>query len=575
MSDLTTPQEILNLVKRISTDPRSSGRRLRILRGMLYNICMDLEQPNYGVRLMIKLGKTLSKNGQVYSCCLVFLARFAGKWIKQEIPFFVLLVVNLFKSVDSMLENHVKYLELEPTDERLYVLIVFSKYFESVGEQITENVEIKDICSSLMEKMYILLPGFLKRYPDIIIIYFDILKLVYRTAEYAQATDALQEFCIVLTDNADSFRRTILLFLDKLGTSWFEDHGWLLQFMEDVGLEGDIILSCARSLLPSINSSIMFHLQIDRDNLLGCSRDLLDAATTTKQLQSTLNVTFLNEIGRGDGLVREWFVLVAEELVKHKILVSYGPDKRRVLPSREAMKKGDRFLYVFVGKIIALAMMHNVQLGITFDRLLYLGLAGKDIGIEDFKETDPKLYLSWKNCLDKEDDETVLCVEESIDEFLDSIYEKIEGIKSGFKSASLFVFPESANFFRDIGARGVDNFLLGDTADISVQDWMNHTDYVGYTKDDPQISWFWKVGGKKSVTGGDERSTFFLDSGQISPSRRLQGSSNEAMYFQDRRRRMEVAFGIHMFLSIEYSVLCFFTSLAGAHAVHNWWELLL
>ncbi|XP_074340600.1 E3 ubiquitin-protein ligase UPL5-like [Apium graveolens] len=157
------------------------------------------------------------------------------------------------------------------------------------------------------------------------------------------------------------------------------------------------------------------------------------------------------------------------------------------------MKKGDRFLYVFVGKIIALAMMHNVQLGITFDRLLYLGLAGKDIGIEDFKETDPKLYLSWKNCLDKEDDETVLCVEESIDEFLDSIYEKIEGIKSGFKSASLFVFPESANFFRDIGARGVDNFLLGDTADISVQDWMNHTDYVGYTKDDPQISWFWKV----------------------------------------------------------------------------------
>lgn len=204
MSDLTTPQEILNLVKRMSIDPRSSGRRHRILRGMvrrcfsrhphlldsfvdingvealvvllhsrpsakycgecilkqLYNICMNLEQPNHGVQLMIELCKTLGENGSVYSCWLVFLACYARKWIKHDISFFVLLVVNLFKGVDSMLARHVKHPELEPADKRLYVLIDFSKYFEFVGEEITKHLEIRDICSSLMDTMSILLRGF-------------------------------------------------------------------------------------------------------------------------------------------------------------------------------------------------------------------------------------------------------------------------------------------------------------------------------------------------------------------------------------------------------------------------------
>lgn len=157
---------------------------------------------------------------------------------------------------------------------------------------------------------------------------------MHRTTEHAEAIDALQEFRNVLTDRADSFQRMILLLLDELGTSWFKKHGWLIQFMEDVGLEAELRRSCARSLLPAIIPSTTFHLLIDRNNFLGCSADILNAASTTFQLRGTLKVTFLNEIGEGDGLLREWLVLVAEELVKQKFLISYGPDKRRILPSR-------------------------------------------------------------------------------------------------------------------------------------------------------------------------------------------------------------------------------------------------
>lgn len=47
----------------------------------------------------------------------------------------------------------------------------------------------------------------------------------------------------------------------------------------------------------------------------------------------------------------------------------------------EAMKEGDRLTYFFAGQFFALAMMHNMQLGITFYHIQYLALAGGEIGL--------------------------------------------------------------------------------------------------------------------------------------------------------------------------------------------------
>uniref|UniRef100_A0A0V0IDY6 HECT-type E3 ubiquitin transferase n=1 Tax=Solanum chacoense TaxID=4108 RepID=A0A0V0IDY6_SOLCH len=34
---------------------------------------------------------------------------------------------------------------------------------------------------------------------------------------------------------------------------------------------------------------------------------------------------------------------------------------------------------------------------------------------------------------------------------------------------------------------------------VSVEDWKEHTNYNGYKKDDPQISWFWEIVGSMSA----------------------------------------------------------------------------
>lgn len=131
-----------------------------------------------------------------------------------------------------------------------------------------------------MDKMSILLPGFRKISPDELYLYFNVLRLVYRTAESAQATGALQEFDSFLTDRADIFQIMISLLIDKMGRRWVHDNG--------VGLSSLWkILVWKRTysypvhvhvLLPAIDASTTFYLLIDRDILLDCSKDLLYTA---------------------------------------------------------------------------------------------------------------------------------------------------------------------------------------------------------------------------------------------------------------------------------------------------------
>lgn len=60
--------------------------------------------------------------------------------------------------------------------------------------------------------------------------------------------------------------------------------------------------------------------------------------------------------------------------------------------------------FSFSGRVIALALMHKVQVGIVFDRVFFLQLAGKYISLEDIRDADPCLYNSCKQILDMDSD---------------------------------------------------------------------------------------------------------------------------------------------------------------------------
>ncbi|PHT60009.1 hypothetical protein CQW23_02372 [Capsicum baccatum] len=53
----------------------------------------------------------------------------------------------------------------------------------------------------------------------------------------------------------------------------------------------------------------------------------------------------------------------------------------------------------FSGRMIALALMHDLQIEVVFDRVFFLHLAGKDISLQDIKDADPILYNIYKQIL--------------------------------------------------------------------------------------------------------------------------------------------------------------------------------
>lgn len=185
----------------------------------------------------------------------------------------------------------------------------------------------------------------------------------------------------------------------------------------------------------------------------------------------------------------------------------------------------------FSGRVIALALMHRVQVGIVFDRVFFMQLAGNRITLEDIRDADPYLYSSCKQILEMDADfidsdalgltfvreveelghrkvvelcpgGKILVVnsknrEKYVDlliknRFVTSISEQVSHFAKGFadilSNSSLHQF-----FFQSLELKDLDWMLHGSENTISVEDWKAHTEYSGYKESDRQISWFWEV----------------------------------------------------------------------------------
>lgn len=187
--------------------------------------------------------------------------------------------------------------------------------------------------------------------------------------------------------------------------------------------------------------------------------------------------------------------------------------------------------FSFSGRVIALALMHKIQVGIVFDRVFFLQLSGKSISLDDIRDADPLLYSSCRQILEMDpemvDQDTLgltfvreveelgsrkvveLCpngkstmvnsknrkqyVELLIQHrFVTSIAEQVAHFAQGFADIITTVRLQKS-FFQSLDLEDLDWMLHGSETAVSVEDWKAHTDYNGYKESDPQISWFWKV----------------------------------------------------------------------------------
>lgn len=302
-------------------------------------------------------------------------------------------------------------------------------------------------------------------------------------------------------------------------------------------------------MLPNVhdNAFDVHKMFIDRSNLLVDSFESI-AHAQLDFLRAGLYIEFMNEEATGFGVMREWFFLVCREIFnpKNGLFIACPNDGRRFFlnPASKANPVNLQY-YIFAGRVIALALMRKIHVGITFDRSFFVQLAGNKVSLEDIKDAEPQLYSSWNQILEMDPFEvdikglelcfvwqeeqgfgiaTELCPggqnmlvdstnrEDYIDllvqyRFLTSTSEQMTHFFQGFTD---IVGEERTTkmCFRALEHKDQDLMLCGSECDISLEAWKAHTEYQGYEKTDPQICWFWEIVG--GMTSKQRRGLLFF-----------------------------------------------------------------
>ncbi|XP_076916646.1 E3 ubiquitin-protein ligase UPL5-like [Bidens hawaiensis] len=312
-----------------------------------------------------------------------------------------------------------------------------------------------------------------------------------------------------------------------------EDYKWIIGHKDLLDFESRRHL--VMLMLPELKreDEELHEMLIDRSQLLSESFNYISKAKP-ENLRGGLFMEFNNEEATGPGVLREWFFLVCQEIFnpQNALFIACPNDRRRFFPNPASKVDPLHLRYFkFAGRVIALALMHKVQVGITFDRTFFLQLAGTDISLEDVKDADPYFYNSCKQILDMDpgivdQDALGLTFVHEVEElgsmkvvelfangknvvvnsrnrkeyvdllikhrFVTSVAKQVAKFAKGFAD---IVGDEKIQklVFNTLVFEDHDGMLHGSENVISVEDWKTHTEYNGYKETDPQISWFWKV----------------------------------------------------------------------------------
>ncbi|TYH71537.1 hypothetical protein ES332_D05G193100v1 [Gossypium tomentosum] len=356
--------------------------------------------------------------------------------------------------------------------------------------------------------------------------YLSILKELNGISKLYQGAE--EKFWMVLRNMKASLCALIIRFSRR-----DDDNQWLLEHKDVTDFESRRHL--VMMMFPEVKDDyeVLHEMLIDRSQLLAESFEYI-ARVDPESLHAGLFMEFKNEEATGPGVLREWFLLVCQAIFnpENALFLPCAYDRRRFFPNPASRMDPLHLEYFsFAGRVIALALMHKVQVGIVFDRVFFLQLAGMDISLEDIREADPCLYSSCKKILEMDAEfidsdalgltfvreveelgsRTVveLCAggksivvnsrnrQEYVnllirDRFSTSTSEQVDYFSQGFGHI-LSNSRLQKIFFQSLELEDLDRMLYGSESPICVDDWKAHTEYNGYKESDPQITWFWEI----------------------------------------------------------------------------------
>ncbi|TMW57154.1 hypothetical protein Poli38472_003079 [Pythium oligandrum] len=265
-------------------------------------------------------------------------------------------------------------------------------------------------------------------------------------------------------------------------------------------------------------------LEIERDNLLHNSCEQLLWATPD-QLHQSLRIKFANEPGvDAGGLVREWFTLMTKEVFDDATGLFYtsgNGDSLMINPASSEASVDHLMYYQAIGRFIGRALFEGILVDAHLALPICKHLLGIPITFSDLEFVDNDLYKNLKWLRENTGVESLaLDFTVTVDQFTDksNVVElvpngaqipvtdenKKEYVDLRFKwIVATSISPQLASMAQGLFAviprellsvfdhQELELLICG-IPDIDVQDWKNHTIYVG-ERDEKVTNWFWNI----------------------------------------------------------------------------------
>uniref|UniRef100_A0A3Q1EQD6 E3 ubiquitin-protein ligase HACE1 n=1 Tax=Acanthochromis polyacanthus TaxID=80966 RepID=A0A3Q1EQD6_9TELE len=270
-------------------------------------------------------------------------------------------------------------------------------------------------------------------------------------------------------------------------------------------------------------------LLVHRDSIFWSSCEMVSKSTNEK-LKQGIAVRFHGEEGMGQGVVREWFDILSNEIINPDYaLFTQSADGTTFQPNSNSSVNPDHLNYFrFAGQILGLALYHRQLVNIYFTRSFYKHILGIPVNYQDVSSIDPEYAKNLQWILDNDISDlgleltfsvetdvfgameevplkpggtSILVTQDNKAEYVQLVTElrmtraiqpQINAFLLGFHT---FIPPSLIQLFDEYELE----LLLSGMPEIDVQDWCQNTEYTsGYDPQEPVIQWFWEV--VKSLT---------------------------------------------------------------------------
>ncbi|XP_054838474.1 E3 ubiquitin-protein ligase HACE1 isoform X1 [Eublepharis macularius] len=265
-------------------------------------------------------------------------------------------------------------------------------------------------------------------------------------------------------------------------------------------------------------------LLVHRDSIFRSSCEVVSKANCAK-LKQGIAVRFHGEEGMGQGVVREWFDILSNEIVNPDYaLFTQSADGTTFQPNSNSSVNPDHLNYFrFAGQILGLALNHRQLVNIYFTRSFYKHILGIPVNYQDVASIDPEYAKNLQWILDNDISDlgleltfsvetdvfgameevplkpggaSIIVTQENKAEYVQLVTElrmtraiqpQINAFLQGFH---MFIPPSLIQLFDEYELE----LLLSGMPEIDVSDWIKNTEYTsGYERDDPVVQWFWEV----------------------------------------------------------------------------------